>query len=314
MNVEIRPYRPDEYAQIAAVLAAAKPYAAVSANLLQYRDEVRPAMCQFQRFVAVRDGSVVGFSLYTQYADMFEPDAYWINVCVSPGYQKRGIGTALFAHLWRSLRAKRPLTLRLQIKEDDPASIRFAEKHGFHEFGRRWESRLVVAAFDETKFPDQNAQLAAKGFQIVPFTDLADDPARDQKLYHLQTELDQDVPMLVPVTPMTFEQFADQVLHNPTLVADGLMVAKHGDDYVGMSSFFQGADRSLVIDLTGTRQAYRRQGIALALKVAGILFARQRGYKTIVVHNDVVNQGMLAVNEKLGFVREPAMIQYARKS
>ena len=311
MNVKIRPFHPDEYDQIAAVLAAARPETAVSAELLQYRDQTRPAICQSQRFVAVRDGLVVGFSFYTQYADMFEPNAYWVDVCISPLHRKQGIGTALFTRLRQSLWAKRPFTLRVQIKENNRAGIRFAEKHGFQEFGRRWESRLSVAEFDEIQFPDFTTPLAAKGIHIVPFTDLADDPARDRKLYALQTELDQDVPMLVPVTPMTFAQFADQVLHNPSLVADGLMVATHGDAYVGMSSFFESGSHSLVIDLTGTRKPYRRQGIAIALKLAGILFARRRGYETIIVHNDVVNRGMLAVNDKLGFVRQPAMIQYA---
>lgn len=312
MNFEIQPYHPEDYPQIASVLAAAKPYTAVTAEILQYRDQTRPAVCQFERFVAVLQGSVVGFSLYTQYADMFEPDAFWIDVCVSPLHQKQGIGTALFTKIRQSLREKRPFTLRLQIKEDDVTSIRFAEKHGFREFGRRWESRLQVANLDVKQYPDYVAQLAAKGIEITSFASLAHDPERDRKLYQLQTELDQDVPMLVAATPMTFAQFADQVLKNPALVADGLMIATHGADYVGMSSFFESDPRTLVIDLTGTKAAYRRQGIAMALKLAGILFAQRRGYETIVVHNDVVNRGMLAVNEKLGFVREPAMIQYAR--
>ncbi len=313
MKFKIRPSNQEDYAQIAAVLAAAKPYASASAEILQYRDQTRPAICQFQRFVAVLDNEVVGFSWYTQYADMFEPDAFWVDVCVAPSYQKQGIGSALYTALWQNLPPGQRFTLRVQIREDALASLKFAQNQGFQEFGRRWESSLDLFTFDEKQFPDYKAQLGAQGIKIVSFTDLADDPDRERKLHQLQTELDQDVPMLVPVTPMTFTQFSNQVLRNPSLVAEGLMVAVHGNDYVGLSSLFEIDPKSLVIDLTGTNRAYRRRGIALALKLHGILFARQRGYQRIEVQNDAANQGMLAINEKLGFVRGPALLQYMRK-
>ena len=313
MALEIRPYNQEDYPQLATVLANAKPYAAVSAEILRYRDQARPAFCQFQRFVAVLDDDLVGFCLYTQYADMFEPDAFWADVCVSPRHQKQGIGSALYSTLLQSLSSGRPVTLRTQIREDDPTSIKFAQRRGFLEFGRRWESSLDVATFDEKQFPDYKAQLKAQGIEIVSFTDLAGDPQRDQELYQLQTELDQDVPMLVPVTPMTFAHFSNQVLKNPALVAGGLMIATDGNEYVGMSSLFEINPKSLVIDLTGTKAAYRRRGIAMALKLQGIVFARERGYEKIEVHNDTANQGMIAINERLGFVRAPALIQYARE-
>ena len=47
MELEIRPYNQEDYPQLATVLANAKPYAAVSAETLQYRDQARPAFCQF---------------------------------------------------------------------------------------------------------------------------------------------------------------------------------------------------------------------------------------------------------------------------
>ena len=313
MALEIRPYGQGDYPQIATILANAKPYAAVSAEILQYRDQTRPDFCQFQRFVAALDGRLVGFSLYTQYADMFEPNAFWVDVCVSPLYQNQGIGSVLYATLLQDLPSKRPATLRIQIREDDLTAIKFAEKQGFQEFGRRWESSLDVAAFNKKQFPDYRDQLWAQGIKIVSFTDLADDPERDRKMYQLQTELDQDVPMLVSATPMTFAQFSHQVLRNPALVGDGLLVATDGNEYIGMSSLFETTPKSLVIDLTGTKAAYRRRGIAMALKLEGILFARERGYEKIKVHNDVANQGMIAINKKLGFVRGPAMVQYARE-
>jgi mycothiol synthase len=313
MPIEIRPYNKKDYQQIAAVLADAKPYARVSAEILQYRDQTRPSFCQSQRLVAVKDHHVIGFSWYTQYADMFEPHAYWIDVCVSRSHQRQGIGSDLYEGLLQSLQSKQPFTLRAQIQEDQPAGIQFAGTRGFQEFGRRWESRLDVTSFDKNRFSDIHANLNAQNIQIVSFNDLAADPQRNQKLYYLQTELDQDVPMPVPASAMTFEQFSAQILDNPSLVAEGFLVAMHGNEYIGMSSFFESGDGFLAIDLTGTRRAYRQRGIATALKIHGILFAQRMGYKTIIVQNDIVNQGMIAINEKLGFVRCPAIIQFAKE-
>ena len=312
MTFAIRPYAVKDYPQLATILAEAKPYATTTAELLEYRDQTRPSFCQFERFVAVKDEEVVGYSYYTQYADMFEADAYWIDVCVSSTQQKQGIGSSLYQKLWQSFAGKRPFTFRVQLQEGNAASIQFAEKRGFQEFGRRWESILDVATFDKAHAVKAWANLKKENIQIKSFTELASDPDRDQKLYKLQTELDQDVPMLVPATPMTFAQFAKQILQNPSFVADGLFVALDGSEYVGMSSFFANDDNSLAIDLTGTKKPYRRRGIATALKIQGILFAQEHSYQTITVQNDLVNQEMLAINEKLGFVRSPALIQYAR--
>ena len=312
MPFAIRSYTQEDYPQLASVLADAKSDAATSAEMLQYRDQTRPSFCRFERFVAVENNNILGFSFYTQYADMFEPDAYWIDVCVSPAHQRQGIGSRLYNQLRQSFQSQQLFTFRAQIQEENLAGIHFAETRGFQEFGRRWESSLAVTTFDKSR-NSLIANLEAQNIQIKSFTDLSSDPKRDQKIYELQSELDQDVPMLVPPTPMTFEQFSNQILDNPSLVAEGLFVALDGDEYVGMSSLFESDNKSLAIDLTGTKKSHRRRGIALALKIQGILFAQRQGYQTITVQNDMTNRGMITINEKLGFVRSPALIQYARK-
>ncbi len=311
MTFEIRPFDEKDYPQIAALITQANPKNPITAEALRYQDDTRPPFCHFQRFVAVENGRVLGTSIFTQYADMYEPDAYWIKVCVSPTSRQLGIGSALFSKLIETI-TKPAFTLRTEIQEDNLSGIKFAETRGFTQFGHRWESRLDVASFSGSQLPDINAKLKLQQIEIASFTDLAADPDRDQKLYRLQTELDQDVPMLVPTTHVTFEQFSNQILNNPTLVLDGLVIAKDGDDYIGMSSLFEKDEHTLVVDITGTKKAYRRRGIATALKIYGIIFAQNAGYKTIIVHNDSANQGMIAINEKLGFVRSPALLQYAK--
>lgn len=309
----IRPATAVDYAGIAWVINAVQPERPVTAVELQTRDEQRDPLWHFGRWVTTANEQVIGYAHYTQYVDMYQPGKFWLGIGVLPAWQRQGVGTALYAALLAHLQRLKPATLQAQVGEDQAAGRRFLEQQGFVRYGRRWESVLDVAAFDPRPFGDFTQRLAPKGIILRAYSQLADDPRRDEKLHELQWTLDQDVPSLDPITRMSLDQFRRQVVGNPAFVADGTFIALRGADYVGMSSFFVNkGNNSLAIDLTGTRREYRRQGIGLGLKLQGILYARQHGYTRIVVQNDAANQGMLALNERLGFVRQPALLQYAR--
>ncbi|HRQ42480.1 MAG TPA: GNAT family N-acetyltransferase [Chloroflexota bacterium] len=312
-SVHMRPATAVDYEAVAQVMNAVQPTQPVTADELRSRDERRDPICRFARWVAEVNEQVIACAHYTQYIDMYQPGKFWLSMGVLPRWQRQGVGCALYAALLADLQQWQPVTLQTQAAEDSLAACAFLEKQGFVEYGRRWESYLDVAGFDARPYGDFSGQLAEQGIILRAYNELADDPQREEKLYEIQWALDQDVPSLDPITRMSLAQFRQQVVANPTFVPDGTFVALHGSDYVGMSSFFvnQG-DNSLVIDLTGTRRDYRRRGIALALKLQGILFAQRNGYARIIVTNDTANQGMLAINAKLGFTRRPAMIQYRR--
>jgi GNAT superfamily N-acetyltransferase len=242
---------------------------------------------------------------------MYQPGKFWLNMGVSTKWQRQGIGRALYQTLLSNLQRLEFVSLQGQVGEDAMAGRRFLEKQGFVEYGRRWESYLDVANFDERPYADFATRLASQAISLHAYSDLVGDPQRHEKLHELQWLLDQDVPSLDPIIRMSLAPFRQQVVHNATFSPEGTFVALHGGSYVGMSSFFTNqADNSLVIDITGTHPDYRRRGIALALKVRGILYAKQHNYSRIIVQNDVANQGMLAINQRLGFARRPALLQY----
>jgi L-amino acid N-acyltransferase YncA len=54
--------------------------------------------------------------------------------------------------------------------------------------------------------------------------------------------------------------------------------------------------------MTGVRPEFRRLGIATALKARGILYARERGFQTIITRIRKGNEASLAMNRKMGFV------------
>ena len=64
--------------------------------------------------------------------------------------------------------------------------------------------------------------------------------------------------------------------------------------------------------LTGVRREYRRRGIARALKVKNLLWAKRNGYEVVKTWNDATNEGMLELNMALGFVKQPAWIGFKK--
>lgn len=311
MPLTIRPYTAEDYAQIAQVINAVRPYWVTSEAELRYTDETRDPKCNYGLWLAEREGEVLGLTLHTQYADLYDPLVYWVTTYVLPRYQRQGIGTALFEHLLRAIQPLQPTTLKAMLREDQRGGLAFARKLGFAEVSRRWESRLEVAACDLTPYADLEAGLGT--VVIKTYAELADNPEREQKLHALQSALEVDVPIGEPITPMEFEQFKLSVLQNPDMLPDGWFIAVDGERYVGMSSLFSVGEGRLDIELTGVVREYRRRGIALALKVRGVQFAQAHGYHTIVVMNDPVNTGMLAINQRLGFTRSATFIKLARE-
>ena len=97
-------------------------------------------------------------------------------------------------------------------------------------------------------------------------------------------------------------------------VGDGFFVALDGDELVGLTEPQPVDDVPNAIEqnLTGVRSDYRGRGIAFALKSQAAIWAAQAGYTSIRTQNAQSNVAMLAVNERLGFERKRATIEYLK--
>jgi GNAT superfamily N-acetyltransferase len=315
MAYEIRESTPGDWPALVELNNAVYPDYPTTLMEFQHHEQHRDPKVRFQRWVAVRGGEIVGATEYHQPTDMYHPRKFWMELSVRPDLRHHGIGTALYDRMTGALAEHDPLSLGVNVREDMTDAVRFAERRGFTERMREWESHLDLAAFDPTPYAGAADRLRAEGIEIRSLADLEAEPDRHYKLYDLDSAAGEDVPRTDPeYTPEPFERWIERRLSSPTYYPEGMFVAVHGERYVGLTTLHPNkTNRDLDTGLTGVRREYRRKGIALALKVHALSWAKQQGYPRTKTWNASTNEGMLAINIRLGFVRQPAWVFYFKQ-
>jgi GNAT superfamily N-acetyltransferase len=260
-------------------------------------------------------GEIVGHAGLGHMPWNFHPHKYWVEVCVHPRHRRRGVGQALWARLVASLRARAARVACTQVRADLSDGVWFAERRGFVEVMRRWESRLTVAAFDFDRFQPSLVRAVASGVKI---TTLADERARDpdclHRIYEMEQEISRDVPLPDDYTPVDFTTFLDYAVTAPLALNDAFFLAVVDGVYAGLSVLYQAAAGDwLTQGLTGVRRSFRGRGLATALKLKTIAYARAYGAREIRTWNEINNAPIVAINEKLGFIRQPPWLTYAKE-
>ena len=310
----VRLFSPADYPAVAAVHSAALPDDPRTAEEVRFSDEHRDPRCLAQRWVAEDGGQVVGFAGYDQSAILYHPRKFLLHGAVRPGHQFRGIGSALYDRLRAALVSADPISLRVQeVAEDRAPTIHFLQTRGFREVFRAWELLLNLQSARGAAPVESGSAMQTQGLEIHTLRELESDSARDAKLYDLVREVQADEPTPEPVNLPSYEHFVNNMLAAPELIPDAFFVAvsRSSGEYAGLSFLWSTPDAALVRGgLTGVRRQYRRRGLAFALKLRTIEFARSHGHSQISTSNAAPNQAMLALNERLGFVKQRAFIDF----
>lgn len=313
-GITIRPSGPGDYEGIAEVGNASFPEYPDSPQELRFRDEKRESKIQFGRWLAEKDGKVVGLCQYDQSNSSYHPRKFWIWVCVHPDARGRGIGSRLYDHLMAELARHEPISVSSDARDDMEECTRFLLRRGYAETIRAWESRLLLDTFDPTPFAGSIERVLEQGIRIQSSAELEPDPEHWPKHHDCIWAVEEDVPRSEPeFTPVDLDTWLAKRLANPNRLPDGQFLAIDGDRYVGVSELWK-SDQGQFLEtgLTGVRREYRRRGIALALKLKAIEYARSSGASAIRTWNETNNEGMLSINVRLGFVRQPAWIGYRK--
>jgi GNAT superfamily N-acetyltransferase len=308
-TMRIRPfdYSDRDYEKMNDIWNAAFPEYKSTPDEIKARDKTQPAHIVLKRYMLELGGRPIAYGVFFNDESAFHPQKFSISPVVLPAYLGCGYGKAVFEHLLKELEPYNPIELSTFSREDFVPRNRFFAERGFVEKMRSFESRLDVAAFDPSPYQGLEEVLAREGILLKSYAELADDPERQQKIYDLHTTIDLDVPRTGEYSKPSFERFAEFHWGDEHFVPETFLLAVKEGAYIGMSELSRSpADARLHTGLTGVLREYRRQGIALALKVKGIQLAKAMAVAEINTWNESNNQGMLAINEKLGFVKQPA--------
>ena len=312
--MEIREFADEDYPALVAVHSAqgiAWPERPRTPEAWAEADRRRDPQHKHRRWVALENGDVVGVAGYAGHPWNYPPGSFYIAVEVLPAYQRRGIGSALYDQLMVDIRELAPPALRADAFSHLPHGFEFLKKRGFFEAFRETPVRLDVAAFDPGPHARAQARPGRDGIEIKTVAELQSDPDRDRKLYELYCAIEEDVPHEGEGIPKPeYDDWLKWGLNDPDILQDAYLVAVDGDEYVGLRELFAYPDdRTLMGGLLGVRRDYRKQGIALALQLRGIEFAREHGYRFVKDCTAIQNAPMQAMFDRLGFDREAEWLQ-----
>ena len=307
----------DDLRALAEVQSAVYPDYPFSAEEIRHEDETWDHARFFkERWVAEADGVVVGWAQVNHSRHAFVPTTYWLDFGVRPEARRRGHGTALYRIAAETARERGATRLRAGTKESMTDGVEFLARRGFIESKRDWESRLFVRDFDVGRFAGARERVEGQGIRITTLEEqLRSDPDAERKAFDLTNAIHFDVPSADTPTPMEFQTWRKRTLEGPNALLEAYFLAMDGEGrYLGLSELERSADDVTFLwqGLTGTTRDARGRGIAMALKLETVRYARERGVEHIKTWNDQRNRPMLAINEALGFVKQPAWIQFEK--
>jgi GNAT superfamily N-acetyltransferase len=304
------------YPGIAALYNSIDPELHLSASDFTEGDRLRDPKFKTQRWVAIEKNKIVGAGYYTQSNWFAHPQKFMIWVGVHPSHQKVGIGSTIYETIIQGLQPLDPLAVRTRATDDHPQSVRFLEKRGFREVIRDVPSELNAQTFDLARFTGLEDRFRGNSIEIKTLPDLENDPDRNRKLYDLDWEISLSVPgdLAAGIGHRGFENYVEYAITGPSALQDGFFVAVKGEEFIGLSHVLSSEKGvSLYQGLTGVKPQYRRRGIGLAMKIRCIAYAQATGHTLIMAENDAKNIPMLAMNERLGFVRKPDLITFEKQ-
>ena len=216
-----------------------------------------------------------------------------IAVYVVPEARGHGLGTALFDRCVAHARELGFARLFATVDGLSEPGIAFAAAHGFVEVDREVELRRKIG--------DEREPESLPG---VVISSLAERPELLDAAYDaVAIEAYSDLPL--PGTyAVTLEKWLEE---EGAGVPEASFVALDDGSVVGYAGMQQGGEHGL----TAVRRSHRRRGIAIHLKRRQLAWAASAGVSELLTWTQGRNSAMQLLNERLGYVAEPAWLKFA---
>ncbi|MBB6098020.1 GNAT superfamily N-acetyltransferase [Deinobacterium chartae] len=310
-TVSFRPFTEADYPTLLELMNAAYPDTPRYEQDVRLFDQQRDPQARFVRDLMQVGDRVVAAGEYETHRALPRAGRLALRLFVPRAQWGQGLEVPLFDHLLARALEEGPSGLDTSVPENS-WELPFLQERGFRETERMWHSVLDLSTFDAAPFVRFRQRAASAGVSLRPLDTLARDEAFQRRMYAAISEILLDLPSATPFEPWPFELWQERAWNHPLRRHDLTLLALEGDEIVGIAELYGTHEPgALRIGLTGVRRPWRRRGVAQALKLEGTLRAREAGFERVRTVNHSVNRPMLAINEAMGFVKEPATVHLA---
>jgi GNAT superfamily N-acetyltransferase len=221
-----------------------------------------------------------------------------VEILFHPEYE---VAEMIFDKIINDIQIIGPYAIQARAFHDQTRLLQFYEKYGFVENHRMMHVYLPLIDANLTPFVEIENKLNSKGIVITTSAgEIVSDVDYFSKLQALNNSTWDDYPT-EPLLPPTLPN--DQMLTHEDNIPEAYFIAKMGQLYIGHSHLMKlpSDPQNLIQGLTATLREFRGEGIATALKIKGIEYAKKNGYQGIYTSSRDTNEAMQAVNRKLGW-------------
>ncbi|MFZ4507716.1 MAG: GNAT family N-acetyltransferase [Fimbriimonas sp.] len=283
------------------------------AGFLERRNRFRNSM--LHEVVMEVEGTVVGWGLVYRWYDerlTFQP-----TLAVAPEHRRKGYGSFLLEKLESQALALGATELRVEVRDSDVGAHDALGRRGYGFHNWMFESVLTLANLDTSAYESVVIGLRASGLEFATMAELGTREGSSQlawakAAWEIEYLTDLDIPGMDADERMTWDQYQEIVMPSPHYRPNAMVFALKDGVVAGMASLIEIEEGKFYNSATCVRREFRGQGLATALKVVALAKARDLGGKTVRTNNDARNAPMLAVNDRLGYVREPGWKTFAK--
>ena len=294
----------------------------------KYRDETARKDALRARFVLVLGGVIIGYGMVAAPHWLDVADCIQYGHTVHPDYEglvveRLPVYSHVERHVLRLISGRRAKVLLTRAREDNKVKVGWLTGHGYRAVRRSPASSLDVASFDFERWEGCVERVEDSGIEFLSRAYLqGHDPDWHAKLHEAWVDIKLDAPTSNQKRPVPIDEFA-KMLNSPAMCPETNLIAVDHGLWVARGSGF-GPYTALTfanpllhnptiwgIRFTGVRRAWRRRGIATAIKLKSIAQARGMGCVRMKTSNEE-NNPMYGINLELGFESASAWVEYEK--